>query len=141
MVSPDKIPKEEFMVATEVATLELMEKDLNHDPKAANALQTDLVDVLSKAHPPKQNVSKNERNMMQSLAKRKDLLILPADKGKTAVIMDREEYMDKIKIMLDDERVYKKLKKDPTCGHKENLVVLLTGLKTRIRCLGTSIET
>ena len=112
-----------------MAALELIKKELKHDPKVANALQTDVVDVLSKAHPQKQNISKNERKMIPSLAKRKDLLIMPADKCKVAVIMDKEEYMNKIKVMLSDERMYKKLKKNPTCGYKEILVALLTSLK------------
>ena len=81
MVSPDKIPNDTFTVATKVGTLELIKKDLNHDPKAVNALRTDIVDVLSKAHPQKQNISKNKRMIIQSLSKRKDLLVLSADKG------------------------------------------------------------
>ena len=73
------------------------------NPKAAIALRTDVVDVISKAHPPKQNISTNKRKMVQSLSKRKDLLVLPADKGKAAVIMDTEEYMDKTRVILSDE--------------------------------------
>ena len=59
------------------------------------------------------------------------MLVLPADKGKAAVIMDTEEYIDKIRVMLSDERVYKKLKRDPTHGYKEKLMNLLTGLKDK----------
>ena len=33
VLSPDKIPNEEFIVATMVAALELIKKDPNHDPK------------------------------------------------------------------------------------------------------------
>ena len=104
-VSPDKIPNVKFIVATEMAALELIKNDLNHDPKAANALRTDVVDVLSEAHPPKQNINNMKRRMIQSLSKRKDLLVLPADKGKAMVIMDTNVYMDKIKVMLSDEKL------------------------------------
>ena len=31
------------------------------------------------------------------------VMVLPADKGRATVIMDREEYMEKIKVMLSDE--------------------------------------
>ena len=34
--------------------------------------------------------------------------------------MDTQEYKDKIKAMLADESVYKKLKHDPTRGYKES---------------------
>ena len=44
------------------------------------------------------------------------MLVLPADNGKAAVIMDTEEYKEKIRVMLSDESVYKKLKRDPTRG-------------------------
>ena len=43
--------------------------------------------------------------------------------------MDTDEYMDKINVMLSDLRIYKKLRRDPTCGYKEKLMALLTGLK------------
>ena len=42
--------------------------------------------------------------MIQSIAKRKDLMVLPADKGTAAVIVDTEEYIDKIGMMLNDEK-------------------------------------
>ena len=57
------------------------------------------------------------------------MLVLPADKSKAAVIMDTEEYMEKIREMLSEERVYKKFKRDVTCGYKEKLVTILVGLK------------
>ena len=79
--------------------------------------------------------------MIQSLAKRKDLLILPTDKGKAAVIMDKDEYMEKIKVMLSDEKVYKKLKKDPAHGYTEKLVASSQAYNVRIRSLGASIQT
>ena len=47
--------------------------------------------------------------------------------------MDTNEYMNTIKSMMSDERVHKKLKRDPTCGYKEKLVVLLMGLKVQIK--------
>ena len=45
--------------------------------------------------------------------------------------MDSTEYKDKIKLMLTDERVYQKLKKDPTQGYKRWMVSLLTQLKNK----------
>ena len=60
----------------------------NKDPRAADELRSEVVDVLSKSHPPKQNLSKDERKQISSLAKRKDLQVLPADKGKATIVMD-----------------------------------------------------
>ena len=41
-------------------------------------------------------------------------MILPADKGKCVVILDKEEYSNKVNMMLSDERTYRKLIRDPT---------------------------
>ena len=49
------------------------------------------------------------------------MLVLPVGKGKAAVVMNTQEYKDKIKAMLADERVYQKLKRDPIRGYKEKL--------------------
>ena len=62
----------------------------------ADELRSEVADVLFKSHPPKQNLSKNERKQISSLAKRKDLPVLPADKNKASVVMDTHEYKDKI---------------------------------------------
>jgi hypothetical protein len=57
------------------------------------------------------------------------LIVLPADKGKAAVIIDSIEYKAKIKNMLKDKRVYQKLNKDPSPGFKRQLISHLTKLR------------
>ena len=39
-----------------------------------------------------------------------DILIIPADKGRATVIMDREKYNTKLSTMLKDVTVYEQLK-------------------------------
>ena len=39
--------------------------------------------------------------------------MLPADKGRATVVLDRVHYDRKLREMLDDQKTYKKLKKDP----------------------------
>lgn len=41
-------------------------------------------------------------------------MILPADKGRATVLLDRDEYDKKFQDMLDDTKVYQRLKRDPT---------------------------
>ena len=41
-------------------------------------------------------------------------MILPADKGRATVLLDRDEYDKKLQDMLDDTKVYRRLKRDPT---------------------------
>ena len=52
-----------------------------------------------------------------------------ADKGRAVVIMDKTEYDQKLQAMLDDEKTYQKLDKDPTLKHKRKLIGMLTKLK------------
>ncbi|XP_072020698.1 uncharacterized protein [Amphiura filiformis] len=54
-------------------------------------------------------------------------MILPADKGKATVVLDKEEYEEKVTIMLNDDKTYEKLKNDPTARYKRKLISILTG--------------
>ena len=47
--------------------------------------------------------------MIQYLANKKDVMVLQADKGTAAVTMNTEEFTEKIRVMLSDKRVYKKV--------------------------------
>ena len=47
-------------------------------------------------------------------AKNEDITILPADKGRTTVIMDTDKYEKQMKEMLEDTNPYEVLKIDPT---------------------------
>ena len=98
VVAPDRIPPNEFILVTELAAIELIIQHPNKDPQVADELTSEMVDVLSKSHP-----KTDERKQIKNLAKRKDLLVLPAAKGKAVVVMDTQEYKYKIKAMLVDE--------------------------------------
>ena len=54
--------------------------------------------------------------------------MLPADKGRTTVIMDTEQYEKQMINMLDDKDTYEILKKDPTQEKKKKLKALLNPL-------------
>ena len=44
------------------------------------------------------------------------VLVLPADKGKATVVMDKADYDGNIQQKLGDESMYKPLNKDPTAS-------------------------
>jgi hypothetical protein len=56
-------------------------------------------------------------------------MILPADKGRVTVLLDKEEYISKCHDLLGDNRTYKKLKSDPTEKYKRELISTLRKLK------------
>ncbi len=60
------------------------------------------------------NITPGEREAIKSLRADKDIMILPADKGRAVVVMDKKEYKEKANKLLSDEKTYKKEKKDPT---------------------------
>ena len=74
-VAPDRIPKEEYIVATEKACNMLSTAE-------GEQLRAQVVGALSQAKPPKSNISKGERQAIKTLEKKKSVTILPADKGK-----------------------------------------------------------
>ena len=50
-------------------------------------------------------------------------MILSADKGTATVIVDTDEYEQKVTTVLSDDKTYEKLKKDPTQKYKETVSV------------------
>ncbi|VDQ02645.1 unnamed protein product [Trichobilharzia regenti] len=58
-------------------------------------------------------LSTEEQNALKKLKNRKDKVILPADKGRTTVILDIEDYMKKAEDLLKDNNVYQQLTKNP----------------------------
>ena len=117
-MTPNRIPKEEYIVATEKACKML-------SPSEDEQLRAQIVGALNQAKPPKSNISKGERQALRTLAKEKSVMILPADKGKVTVIMDTAEDEEKVKEMLSDEKMYEVLIKDPTAAYKRKLVSIL----------------
>ena len=60
-------------------------------------------------------------------------MILPADKGRATVVMDKTEYEEKGNTMLNDVHTYEKRQANPTSSCKRKLIEKLTKLKKEIR--------
>ena len=72
------------------------------------------------------------RNLVCSLVeprKEKSIMIIPADKGKASLIMDTDEYEQKVITLLSDDKTYEKLNKGPTPKYKRMLVSIIKKLK------------
>ena len=78
---------------------------------------------------PKPNVSKEERDAIKLLQKEKSVKNLGADKGRATVVMDTEEFEEKLANMLNDTNTYMKLGKDPTPKYKKKLVEIISSLE------------
>ena len=62
----------------------------------------DCIGTLKSAKPPESNITKEERQAIKQLQKEKSIQILAADKGRATVIMDTDEYNNKLQSMLSD---------------------------------------
>ena len=121
-ITPDTIPYEDFILATELACQSI------HDQGQKAALRNEVAGILKNAHLPHSNITKEERKAIHTLAKQDDIIILPADKGRTTVVMDRDRYTNKMDELLQDHNTYHTLKKDPTEQLKRTLKTLLKPL-------------
>ena len=118
-VTPDRIPVKEIIASTETACQQIKSKTV------VNSLRTEVTKVLKNAKPPKSNISQEERKALKELSKDNDIVIVPADKGRSTVVMNRKDYNSKMNKLLEDRTTYLPLKKDPTKSVKNQLVDLL----------------
>ena len=121
-VTPTKIPVSEIIASTELACLSL-------DASTSSRLRSDVTKVLKTAKPPKPNITLPQRTALDSLKKDQNITILPADKGRVTVIMDKSAYEEKIDNLLKDTSTYQQLKSDPTAKYKTRLTQCLKRLK------------
>ena len=72
-----------------------------------------LANTYVNAYKPTKNCLKKHK-ILKSLRESKDILILTPDKGCGTVILDREEYVEKINAIINDTSKFRKLHSDPT---------------------------
>ena len=79
----------------------------------ADTIRADLSPIICKANPPERNITRKQSTSLKCLQQNENITILPADKGRATVILDKEDYIEKCNEHLTS-RPYTKLKKDPT---------------------------
>ena len=105
-IAPARIPTEEIICGVEASITYLNKNE-------AETVRQEVTRVLRTARPPKKNLSTEERQALKSLRDNKNIIILPADKGNATVVMDVEEYNNKIQTLLRDP-AYVQINSDPT---------------------------
>ena len=91
-------------------------------------LRTEIVGAIKSSKVPKSNISKAVKTALRSLKQEDSITILPADKGRAKLVMDKTEYKEKVNIVLNDAHTYEKLQADPTSSYKRKLIEKLTKL-------------
>ena len=65
------------------------------------------------------------------LRKDKDIVVLPADKGQSTVVLDKVDYDKKVMTLLENRDTYKVIMKDPTLKIRTRSCGLLCGLRNQ----------
>ena len=117
------LPYGEYITAIEQACLRL-------EPHNAEELRATMRGALRNSQEPTSNITKQEIQAPVELKKDQERVILTADKGVAIVIMDKKEYQDKAKVLLEDQGTYQVLKTDPTGRLKSKMINLLKKIKS-----------
>lgn len=105
--APNKIPTTHLMATVERG-LSKRQSDVASDARKR------ILSLLSRSKPPQSNLTPEQKKAVERRCARDDILILPADKGWATVVMARDDYLDKMNVLLTDEKMYQPLEKDPT---------------------------
>ena len=123
MVTSRQPPNLEYITAIEAACTKLSQQD-------AEELRADVNRVLRYSHPPKPNLTKAQNLALMELKGGRDHIVLTADKGVAMVITDRQDYINKVNHLIN-QNTYKSIAKDPTNSIKNKLINILKRVKTK----------
>ena len=74
------------------------------------------------------NITKEEKKALSDLMKDDNLAIVPADKGRCVVVLNKSDYDEKCKELLTDNSTYKRVGQNPTSGYRKKVVNLIKNL-------------
>ena len=77
------------------------------------------------------NLPREERQALNSLRTRTDIIIKPADKGSAVVVMDRQKYIDETMKHLNNRTNYVLLDSDPTDSFSQQIQTTLDDMRAR----------
>lgn len=118
-----------------VATIETGISKLPDDLK--KEVQGKIKTLLDKPCIIRKNMSKRETNFVEDLRRDKSVICLAADKGRSTVILNREEYNNNMKEIFKDEALFEPIKKDPTKKIESDIAEILKPLQEE---LGKSVK-
>ena len=123
-VTPDRVPVDDYVVATEQASWSLPNN-------IKDQFRAEVIGTIKNTKLPKSNLPRNQQYALKCLSKEKSIKILAADKGRATVVMDSTEYEEKMRKMLSDPGTYETLKRDPTRKYKQQMISMLNDLEKR----------
>ena len=139
-MTPKQIPTEAIVSSVEAVLSR--QHELSESTK--DNIRSRVTSTLQSASLPNSNLTTDEQRALKRLKTDQNIVILPADKGRVTVVMDKTSYNDKMDSLVNDKQTYEVLKRDPTPALQRKLNnKLLTLTKTdkidfrrynRLRC-------
>ena len=119
------VPK--FIATVEGITNEI--RDISLEEKTI--LRHQICIAINSAPKKFSNISKVERDAIKSLKSNSDIMIVPADKGCATVIINTNDYKEKVKNHLADSNTYITMDKDPSDEIRTNINRILKTMYDR----------
>ena len=109
-MTPKRIPTEAIVSSVEAVLSR--QQDLSEPTK--DNIRSRIASTIQSASLHDSNLTKDEQQALKRLKNDKDIVILPADKGRVTVVMNKTDYHDKMDALVNDKQTYEELKRDPT---------------------------
>ena len=109
-VTPKQVPTEAIVSSIE-AGLSRQQK-LSESTK--DNIRSRVTSTLQSASLLNSNLTPEEQRALKRLKTDQNIVILPADKGRVTVVMDKTDYNDKMDSLVNDKQTYEVFKRDPT---------------------------
>ena len=99
-VTPRRIPTETVVSSVEAALSR--HRDLSEPAK--DNIRSRIASTIQSASITDSNLTKDERQALKRLKTDEDIVILPADKGRVTVVMEKTDYYDKMDTLVNDKQ-------------------------------------
>ena len=109
-MTPKQIPTEAIVSSVEAVLSR--QHELSESTK--DNIRSRVTSTLQSASLPNINLTSDEHKALKRLKTGENIVILPADKGRVTVVMDKTDYNDKMDSPVNDKQTYEVLKRDPT---------------------------
>ena len=124
-MTPRQPPTESIVSSVEAVLFR--ERDLSESAK--DNIRSRIASTVQSPSVPDNNLTKDEQRTMKRLKNDESIVILPADKGRVTVVMDKTDYFDKMDALVNDKQTYEELKRDPTPALQRKLNSKILTLK------------
>jgi hypothetical protein len=101
---------------------------MNSKTEFKSKLQNIALDFVEMSKQSNNSLTKQELDYLKTISQDKTIVVTKADKGNSVVIMDRQEYVAKLKALINNEK-FQKINEDPTLKREKNLQSSLNYLR------------